>query len=684
MNAAGELSGLIKVETRGEQGCVEQEPDQILDSLVGLVSGGLLLEFGHDGMLWVDFHGLLGDHVRGHGVVTESLCLHDTLHVGRPAILGSGEHARRISHASRDDDLLDLVAEHFLHELGQRLELCLQLLHLLLLVLILNVEAFLGGGFQLLAVKFLQLLHAILINRVNHVQHLQTLLAQGLEEGGRRHCSNALASDVVNVGLALLHAINVLLEADQLVTGLGSLVAEELGNLDAVGGILMDTELEALAELLVELLVIILLLGNLGKHFEALLDKVLLDDTENLVLLQGLTGDVQRKILRINNTLHEVEPLWHQLLAVVHDEHTTHVELDVVALLLGLEEIERSTTRHEEESTELKLTLNAEVLHRQVILPVVGKGLVERCILLVGHILGLAHPQWLVLVELLPLVGHLLDLLGLLLLGFLLLLLINLLDLRLIGLLAFLLLLLFLFLGIGHFLLLGLLHVQLNGEANELGMLLHQILKTTLLKELRLVLLQVADDLGATLDLTVDHLRILLHCEGTTGSRFPDVLLIVVVLADNSHLVGHKVSRVETDTELTNHRNVTAGGHGLHESLGARLGNGSKIVDELILCHANTRILNGQCGIGLVRNDLDVEVWLRLDLLRLGDRLVSNLVKGIRSVGDQLTEEDFLVGVEGVNDQAHQLLNISIESKGLGTLRHGASIKIKSHWILAT
>merc|ERR1719329_1955320 len=607
MNAAGELSGLIKVETRGEQGCVEQQPDQILDSLVGLVSGGLLLEFGHDGMLWVDFHGLLGDHVRGHGVVTESLCLHDTLHVGRPAILGSGEHARRISHASRDDDLLDLVAEHFLHELGQRLELCLQLLHLLLLVLILNVEAFLGGGFQLLAVKFLQLLHAILINRVNHVQHLKTLLAQGLKEGGRRHCSNALASDVVNVGLALLHAINVLLEADQLVTGLGSLVAEELGNLDAVGGILMDTELEALAELLVELLVIILLLGNLGKHFEALLDKVLLDDAENLVLLQSLTGDVQRKILRINNTLHEVEPLWHQLLAVVHDEHTTHVELDVVALLLGL-----------------------------------------------------------------------------LLLGFLLLLLINLLNLRLIGLLAFLLLLLFLFLGIGHFLLLGLLHVQLNGEANELGMLLHQVLKTTLLKELRLILLQVADDLGATLDLTVDHLSVLLHCEGTTSSGFPDVLLIVVVLADNSHLVGHKVSRVETDTELTNHRNVPAGGHGLHESLGARLGNGSKIVDELILGHANTRILNGQCGIGLVRNDLDVEVWLRLDLLRLGDRLVSNLVKGIRSVGDQLTEEDFLVGVESVNDQAHQLLNISIESKGLGTLRHGASIKIKSHWILAT
>ena len=54
-----------------------------------------------------------------------------------------------------------------------------------------------------------------------------------------------------------------------------------------------------------------------------------------------------------------------------------------------------------------------------------------------------------------------------------------------------------LFLRIRHLLLLGLLHVQLDREANELGVLLDQVLQASLLQELRLVLLEVADDLGA-------------------------------------------------------------------------------------------------------------------------------------------------------------------------------------------
>ena len=39
-----------------------------------------------------------------------------------------------------------------------------------------------------------------------------------------------------------------------------------------------------------------------------------------------------------------------------------------------------------------------EVLHRQVIFPVVGERLIERSVLIVGHVLGLAHPKRLVLV----------------------------------------------------------------------------------------------------------------------------------------------------------------------------------------------------------------------------------------------------------------------------------------------
>mmetsp|Transcript_45227 Transcript_45227/g.81352 ORF Transcript_45227/g.81352 Transcript_45227/m.81352 type:complete len:444 (+) Transcript_45227:1069-2400(+) len=425
----------------------------------------------------------------------------------------------------------------------------------------------------------------------------------------------------------------------------------------------MDTQLQALAELLIELLVVVLLLGNLSEHLQALLHQVLLDHPQDLVLLKSLSGDVQRQVLRVHHALHHVQPLRHQLIAVVHDEDSAHVELDVVPLLFGLEEVKRRTARHEEQCPELQLTLNAEVLHCQVVLPVVGQGLVERGVLLVGHILRLAHPERLVLVQLLPLVAHLLHLLCLLFLLLLLLFLIHFLDL---GLITLLLLLLLLFLlRVSHLLLLGLLHIQLDGEADELTVLLHQVLKTTLLQELGLVLLQVADDLGATLHLTVHHLCVLLHSEGTTSSRLPDVLLIVVVLANHSHLVSDQVGRVETDTELANHGDVATCGHGLHESLGARLGNCAKVVDELVLGHANARVLNGDGAVGLVWDDLDVEVRLSLNLLRISDGLVADLVQGIGGVGDQLAKEHLLVGVEGVDDQAHQLLDISIEGKGL-------------------
>eukprot|EP00438_Fugacium_kawagutii_P014472 Skav223519 [mRNA] locus=scaffold1160:283543:284528:- [translate_table: standard] len=191
----------------------------------------------------------------------------------------------------------------------------------------------------------------------------------------------------------------------------------------------MHSKLQALAKSLVELLVVVLLLSNLRKHFQALLDKVLLDHSEDLVLLQGLTRDVQGKILGIHNALHEVQPFWHEFLTVIHDEHAANVELDVVSFLLGLKEIKGCPARHEKQGPELKLSLHAEVFHCKVVLPVIRQGLVEAGILFVSHILRLPHPQGLVLVELFPLMRDFFDLLGLLFLLFLLLLLVNFLDL---------------------------------------------------------------------------------------------------------------------------------------------------------------------------------------------------------------------------------------------------------------
>ena len=114
-----------------------------------------------------------------------------------------------------------------------------------------------------------------------------------------------------------------------------------------------------------------LVLSDLVEELERLLDDVLLDDLHDLVLLERLTGQVERQVLGVNDALDEREPLRDEIGGVLSDEDTADVELDVVLRLLGLEEIEGCALGHEEDGAELELTLNGEVLHREVVLPVV-------------------------------------------------------------------------------------------------------------------------------------------------------------------------------------------------------------------------------------------------------------------------------------------------------------------------
>jgi len=131
-------------------------------------------------------------------------------------------------------------------------------------------------------------------------------------------------------------------QRSHLVDRLGRVEAQVPGGFAAVLGVLMDTKLNVLAKNLVELVEILLVFHDLADEVERLLDKVLADDLENLVLLQGFSQDVERKILRVDNTLDEVEVFGDEIFAIVHDENTADVKFDVVALLLRLEKVEGS------------------------------------------------------------------------------------------------------------------------------------------------------------------------------------------------------------------------------------------------------------------------------------------------------------------------------------------------------
>merc|ERR1712146_351581 len=135
-------------------------------------------------------------------------------------------------------------------------------------------------------------------------------------------------------------------------------------------------------------------------------------------------------------------------------------------------------------------------------------------------------------------------------------------------------------------------------------------------KNLLLVLLELQDDLGSSLHLLG---AVWIDGESTTSVGLPSVLLVGVILGDDSDLFGDQVSGVETHTELTDHADVCSGGDGLHETSGTGLGDGSEVVDELTLGHTNTSIEDGQGVVRLVWDDLHFEIWFGLELLWLGD-----------------------------------------------------------------
>jgi len=75
------------------------------------------------------------------------------------------------------------------------------------------------------------------------------------------------------------------LEAGLLICHFYRVESKELGKLAAVLGLLVDTQLDVLAERLVELVEVVFVFRNLGEQAKALLDEVLVNDLENFVLL---------------------------------------------------------------------------------------------------------------------------------------------------------------------------------------------------------------------------------------------------------------------------------------------------------------------------------------------------------------------------------------------------------------
>ena len=177
------------------------------------------------------------------------------------------------------------------------------------------------------------------------------------------------------------------------------MVAQELGQFLPVLAILVYAKFQILRELIVVLLVVVLILCNFIEELEALFYKVFADHLQDFALLKHLSGNVEWQVLGVDNTLHKVQVLRNQVFTVFHDEHSPHIELDVVLDFPVLKEVEWCSLWHKQECSELKLSLDREVFYGQMVFPVVCQGLVELSVFFLADVVRVAGPDRFGLVE---------------------------------------------------------------------------------------------------------------------------------------------------------------------------------------------------------------------------------------------------------------------------------------------
>ena len=387
------------------------------------------------------------------------------------------------------------------------------------------------------------------------------------------------------------------------------------------------------------------------------------------MLLKRLARDVERQGVGVDDTLDEAQILGQELIEFIGDEDASNVQLESArAAVVVVVVIRRRALRNVEDGFELDVALSLEVRVRERFFRVLRERLVELGVLFFLDLGRRSEPDSLDVVETFPIPDGFGNRLGLrfVVLGVVL------------GVIILVLVLVRVFIVVviggrvggfivpilrgdflGHFL--GV--VEVDGEVDEFGVALHQRFELGLFEVLLRLFLEVDVDLDAA---TERFALVLGDGKVTIRARLPDPLLVVVVvLGANLHKVGDQVHRVESDTELADERHVAALGHLVQERGRSGLGDRAQVVHQVILGHADASIANREHLLLLISLDANVQVGVitlpELTLVR--QRHESNLIQRIRSVRDQLSQEDVLVRVQRVDDDVHQSRHFGLKLK---------------------
>ena len=79
------------------------------------------------------------------------------------------------------------------------------------------------------------------------------------------------------------------------------------------------------------------------------------------------------------------------------------------------------------------------------------------------------------------------------------------------------------------------------------------------------------------------------------------------------------------------------------------------MVDHLVAVHPNAVISDGQGTVLFIERDAHAQLAVAFVQIRVRQRAEAQLVRRIRGVGNQLTQENFFVGIQGMDHQVQKL-----------------------------
>ena len=397
----------------------------------------------------------------------------------------------------------------------------------------------------------------------------------------------------------------------------------------------ISTVLDLTAERCPELLIILaLILLHLEQLTLDLLLKALRNGLQMAVVLQHFTGDVERQICRIDHAVYKAEMIGQQIRAFVHDEYAVGVQLQTLLIVLGV--VVHRRVRRDEQHCRVRYRAfhtGMDVAQRRLIIVELLR--IEAVVILVLQLL----------LGLLPDRNHGIE--GLIL-GVLL-------PLRLVVVTCIRRLLL-------HA---GARHIHLDRIANIIGILLYQTLNAVRLEKFIVILvlriiLDGQHDLRAVFRLFARCNRVAVRTVG-----LPAVGLVAACRTgyDLNMLCDHKC-RIEANAELTDDVDVVLLFVFVLERQRTGMRDRTEVVLHFLGSHAAAVVLDDKAAVCLVERQLNWQAVAGDTGLAFLHCIIVELIRCVGCVGDQLTQKDFLVRINGVDHQIEQALGFCLKLLG--------------------